>query len=641
MKPRAAEIVISPKVVNKTKDEADGPALGQDWHLKQAYKIRELYKASGDLFLPCKHILERCVAKPVSGSLKLTRVDAQTIVWRYVKFLLDKDYYQPAAIILWGPDMFTPEPECTQRVWRALRNHTKNLVMGGGSLSKSYSGAVYYGLDFIRDPEWTCIKCLSVTKEHAKRNLFGHLRQLLRNTIVPIPGIVIKAESIQVNENDKQGVHLVTIPQGDEGKGRLRGFHPEPRGSEHPQFGSLSRIRVIIDEAEEVPEGVWEDIDNILLTRTEDDSHVEIFCATNPKDRTSKFGQLAEPRDGWASIDIDISHEWESEHGWHVTRLDGARCENVVARKQVFPGLQTHEGFEDLVKKGTNSPVYFTMARGWFPEASASTVIITEKMFDGAKGIYIFNGPTTSVGSVDLAFEGNDSVQYTHLKTGLALAWQNPNGRTFKFVEPRRVIQVEQQFELDKLDTLAQAKNIMRQAKQLSTSPAWLAVDRTGNGTGTHDCLKGLFGPAVMGIMWSWGATDTKILQDDTEVANELYHDIVTEMAFALRRFIETDTIKFNPGIKWNDLEHQLTTRKYKQVGRGFVRIESKGEYKKKHGGRSPDKFDSLIMGVHVVRCNAEITAVQVANPVAQRNQGPFVPEHGVVDTIEFIDFTE
>lgn len=610
--------------------------------MEQAYALRDAHYDSGDLFMPAKHILENCIATPFEGKIKLTLKDAQTIIWKYVQNLLDRDFYQPSAIILWGPDLFTPEPDCTKRVWTAIESASKNLVMGGGSLSKSYSGAVRYGLDFIRDPEWTCIKMMSATAEHAKRNMFGHMRQLLKNTIVPIPNLSVKEESIQVNENNKQGIHLVTIPTGDDGKGRLRGFHPEPRvGGPHAQFGKLSRIRVIMDEAEEIPAGVWEEIDNILLTRTEDDSHVEILAATNPKDRTSKFGEKAEPVNGWASLDIDTSFQWTSSSGWNVTRLDGAQCENVIEGRVIYEGLQTREGYEDLLKKGANDPVYFTMGRGWFPEASASTVIITEKLFDKAKGIYTFAGPTTNWGSVDQAFEGNDKVEFTTGRTGMALGWTDAvNGSFHKFKEERRCIQVEQIFQLEKADTLEQARAIMKLCKQLKISPKWLAVDRSGNGTGVHDCLKSLFGPEVLGIMWSWSATDMKILKDDDDIASDVYQDIVSEMAFAMKRFMETDTLKLNHGVKWNELEHQTTTRKYFQAGRGFLRIESKKEYKKRMSNRSPDKFDSCIMGVHIVRCNTDITAAQVENPVTppvnrQRAQ------HGIVDVVEHISFVD
>ena len=613
---------------------------GEPFHRQQAYAIRKLYSQHQTLWEPAKHILRCCVANPPTKPLKITLKDCEVAIWRYAQFLIRKRYFVAAAILLWGPEQFTPEPKCTQQVWEALNGWNKNLVQGGGSLSKSYSGGVWFALDWLDDPAWTCLKVMSVTGEHAKRNIFANIKNLLSNTLVPVPGIIIKSESIQINDDDKQGIHLVTIPAGDDGKGRLRGFHPVPRtGEESASYGRLSRVGVLLDEAEEIPGGVWEDINNILLTETVDASHVKIFAATNPKDRLSKFGEYAEPADGWSSLDIDSSEAWESARGWHVTRLDGAQCENVVERRVIFPGLQTAEGFDNLLKLGENNSEYYTMGRGWFPETSAQAVIITPTLFDRAKGRYHFVGPVTAAGSVDLAFEGGDSVIYTLLRTGMADGWWDARDTFHKLKTERRVIQVEQQFLLPKLPTLEQAQAIMRMSRDLHVNPKWLGGDRTGNGTGVMDSLSSLYGADVYGVNFSWGSTDTLILDDDTVKCSDLYHDIITEMAFAVRRFMETDLLKINTGIVWNDLERCTVTRRYNQVGRGFVRIEDKKAFKKRNAGASPDRFDSMIIGVHVVRINTGLSAPQVEPGVGKPRKKELV-QHGTVDLLEFLDMT-
>ncbi|MCK9587765.1 MAG: hypothetical protein M0Q93_00195 [Terrimicrobiaceae bacterium] len=551
--------------------------------------------------------------------------------------MLDVEEYKAAAIVCWGPELFTPEPHCTQLVWDALETHSKNLIMGGGSLSKSYSGAVYFGLDYIRDPEWTCLKVMSVTAAHAVTNIFAHLKNLLQSTIVPVPGLVVKTDSIRVNNDDKQGIHLVSIPQGDDGKGRLRGFHPVPRLRSHWRFGRLSRIGLLLDEAEEIPDGVWEDVNNVLLTEEADDSHVKVMAATNPKDRHSKFGRKAEPENGWSSVDIDIDETWESSEGWHITRLDGAKCENVVQERIVFPGLQTLDGFNNLLRMGTDNPEYYTMARGWFPEESSQAVVVTGAMFTACQGNLVFSGPTVSAGGVDLAFEGGDFVIFTHLRHGEAAGFRDVSGRYTPFRHGQRAIQVEQQIKLEKLPTLEQTKAIIRVCKDLSIKPAWLSVDRTGNGTGVHDALCSMFGPEVFGVMFSWASTDTKILEDDSEVCSERYHDVITEMAFSVRRFMETSILMFNPAMSWVDLERESVTRRYYQVGRGFVRLQSKKEFKKANGGVSPDFFDSLLVGVHGVRMNSGVTAQLVGIPAKKKNVSQ-LPRHGVIDELEFMD---
>jgi len=608
-------------------------------YMANAYAVRQAHLASGDLFGPAEYILKNCTKRPPAEAIKITTTEAEFIIWKFIQRLLDIDEYEAAAIVCWGPELFTPEPHCTQLVWKALSGSAKNLIMGGGSLSKSYSGAVYFGLDFIRDPEWTCIKVMSVTAQHAVTNVFAHVKNLLQNTIVPVPGLTVKTESVQVNNDDKQGIHLVSIPQGDDGKGRLRGFHPVPRPRKHWRFGRLSRVMLLLDEAEEIPGGVWEDVNNVLLTEESERSNVKVFAATNPKDRNSKFGQLAEPTNGWASLDIDESESWESTLGWRVTRLDGAKCENVVEQRVVFPGLQTYEGFERMLKMGTNHPEYYTMARGWFPEDSAQAVILTGSMFASAKGVITFSGPTISAGGVDLAFEGGDLCVFTHLRHGEAAGWTDANGRFHAIRSGQRAVQVESQVVLEKKQTLDQAKAIIRLCKDLSIKPQWLTVDRTGNGTGVHDALCQMFGPAVLGVMFSWAATDVRILDDDAEVASELYHDISTEMGFAIRRFMETGILKLNPGMSWNQLEKESTSRKYTQVGRGIVRMQSKKDYKKASSGSSPDRFDSLMLAVHGVRMNAGLSALMVPEP-AQKKILSKPLSHGLVDSLDFLDMS-
>jgi hypothetical protein len=228
----------------------------------------------------------------------------------------------------------------------------------------------------------------------------------------------------------------------------------------------------------------------------------------------------------------------------------------------------------------------------------------------------------------------------TLLRHGLATGWTDQRGEFRPFKTERRVIQIEQQFALEKLDTIGQANNIIKLCRELSVKPRWLSVDRSGNGTGVHDALQNMFGADVFGIMFGWAATDTRILEDDTNDCSEAYSDIITEMAFALRKFMEVDLIKLHPGINWNALERETVTRRYSQQGRGILRIESKKDYKKRHSGISPDRFDSLMIAVHGVRMNEGISGRMVENPIKPQLANNGRQSHGMVDTLEFLDMS-
>jgi hypothetical protein len=214
-------------------------------------------------------------------------------------------------------------------------------------------------------------------------------------------------------------------------------------------------------------------------------------------------------------------------------------------------------------------------------------------------------------------------------------------GEFHSFQSERRVIQVEQQISLEKKDTIEAANLIKKVCRDMGIKPPWLSTDRTGNGTGLHDALKAMFGPEVFGVMFSWAPTDSRILDDDSETCDERYYDIVTEMAWSLRKFMEADLLKLNPGINWNTLEKQCTTRHYLQQGRGILRLESKKDFKKRNSGQSPDNFDSLAVGVHGIRMNVGVSGLLVENPVKSEEKMNQRVSHGIVDEIEFMDVSE
>ena len=313
---------------------------------------------------------------------------AKEILLQFIQHLLDNDQFEAAATVLWGPDVYDWRPKSARDTWRVLFNYDKTLVQGAGSMGKSFNAAAWFYLDWLRDPFYTSMKVISLTREHAERNIFAHLKNFHRMALVTpeFEKGAAMVTSIQANEDAKQGIHLVAIPKGESGHGTLRGFHPVPRfGKLHPRWGRLSRIRVVLDEAEEIPGGVWEGVNNIMssMDMNELQGHVKVFGASNPKDRASDFGIRCEPTGGWNTIDCEDDLEWESREGYHVLRIDAARCENVVGRKIKFHGLQTYDGYMNYANRGA-TPEYYTMARGWFPEEGMAASIITPAMFDNS-----------------------------------------------------------------------------------------------------------------------------------------------------------------------------------------------------------------------------------------------------------------
>jgi hypothetical protein len=385
-----------------------------------------------------------------------------------------------------------------------------------------------------------------------------------------------------------------------DGKGTLRGIAPMPRKKPHPKFGTMTRIRVMMDECEFIPEGVWVDIDN-MLTPAWDEEHIKIITASNPTDRNSAFGIRCEPDGGW--FPIGTKTEWKSKMGFNVLHLNAANSENVVQKKVVFYGFQTYEGFMRLrSEEGEQSSSYFTMGLGWFPEKGMTTSAIPQNIIDRSKGYYKFSGVAEYCASLDPSLGGNDPAVMSIGKYGEAVGWFDQHGAYTQFDKPKMALQVEQQFDIPKSgDAIDLCNHVRDYCKNLSIPASRLLVDRTGLGDPIADILKRLMGSDLQSVHYSSSATSQKIMDEDERIPDDIYEGIDTELYFALRKYMEFDYIKFAQPL-WNrsNLYQQLSTRSYTQAKK--IKLEPKKDFKMKNGGKSPDCADSASLLCHLAR---------------------------------------
>lgn len=542
------------------------------------------------------------------------KADAYTLLNILLHYCLNNDGFEDAAMMLWGPTQFDPRPRGTKRVWSAFDTQNFILLMGAGKQSKSFSMAVRLFLEWIRDPEFTTVKVLGPSEQHLEDNLFSHLVALHKASTIPLPGEVGKL-FIGIDSRSRKGsITGVVIPLGKKAAGRLQGVARIRRKKPHPVFGETSRLYVFLDEIANIPVGIWRDVDN-LMSNLSDDSGLKIIGAFNPTDQNDEVGQRCEPPFGWPSFDPDKHFEWLSNRGWFVVRLDAKYSENVMAGKVIFPGLQTLEGFNQIIRNsgGMDTPGYWSMARGCFPPLGTVLSIIPPGMLNEFKAEFLWYDNPRPCGGVDLALEGGDSARFASGKWGMATGvrypptLQHPNGHTIMFKNekgrayPRFALQLDKIFLLPKGDTVAMKTEIVRLAKSLGITPEWLVVDRTGNGAGVHDLMKYEWGVGVVGVNFSEGASETRIMVEDSDVANKLYDRIQSELMFALRKFIEFGYLKGMPSLETSELYPQLTGRLFRATGK-FSKVEPKPDYKSRNQGKSPDDADAVSLLVHAVR---------------------------------------
>lgn len=540
----------------------------------------------------------------------------------YLHWLLNNGGMEEAAQLLWTPTQFDSRPQYTKDVWKLFDETSTGLIMGAASCSKSFGIGVRLFLEWIRDPEYTSVRVVGPSEDHLESNLFSHLVGLHGEASLPMPGKVGEL-FIGLNRRNQVGAIKGTIiPVGKVKKaGRLQGTKRKNRKAPHPAFGPQTRLFVFLDEIENVPPGVWSDIDN-LLSNTDgcDMAGLKIFGAYNPTNQNDEVGVRAEPEFGWSGFDLDKHFRWKSKRGWDVLRLDGEKSENVVQGRTVFPGLQTRAGLSAIAKNagGLKSPGYMAMGRGAYPEQGLQMTILPAGMLNQARGEFVWLDSPKGCGSCDMALEGGATAVYTLGKIGMATGIkypptvQHPKGRTEMFkgpsgdVIPRWGLQVEQQFPLPKGDTVAMSAAVIDISKKAGVRPELLCLDRTGNGAGVHDLVKNDWSSAVIGVNYSSSPTNQKIMEEDAKPANEEYDRIDSELWFAFRAWVEFRVLLLHPQMDLTKVTPQVTQRLYKVVG-GKRKVESKKDYKSRGSNDSPDEADSYTLLVQAVRQGMQV----------------------------------
>lgn len=608
-------------------------------------------EAAGPLHLGNPIYAAQIVADGLGANTRIhSELEAFTVLNTLLQALLDRDQYAAAARLLWKPTQFSPEPRCVSMIFESMRDESQVLIQGAASMGKSFNLGVWHYLDWRRDPEFTNIQIVGPSEKHLENNLFSHLVSLHNNAAIPGPGVVTQL-CIALNPHDKYaGIKGVVIPLGKKSAGRLQGTKVKPRPVPHPILGKMTRLRVILEEAENIPPGVWEDVINISANVGETAQQFKVSAAYNPKDITSQVGIRAEPVDGWQSIDIETSEVWTSKRGWKVLRLDATKSENVVLGSEIYAGLQTKRGLERVTQQagGMNTPGYYTMARGWYPVQGLDTVVIQAALLADARGEFEFVDEPQNVAGFDVALEGEDTAFLCLGRFGRASGFrrmptpEHPRGELVLFKDGsgrrhyRSVLQVDQFVALPKADTVRMSANLKDIVRNAGVRASWLAIDRTGNGAGVHDLMRANFGQEVMGVNPSASSTDLKILIEDTELPSESYSLLATELWFALRKWLEVGAVKFSATVSTEPLWGELTGRRFQQGEKGKAKVESKAAYKSR-GNKSPDRADALTLCLHAVRMQGRVTPSHDFSQ-ASEDWRPVPQRIGTTDTFEYLD---
>jgi hypothetical protein len=536
---------------------------------------------------------------------------AEMVLRQMCQAFLDDDNFLFAGALLFPEHLFNPHPKYTIDIVDAYVPANMLLLQGSNGVAKSWMISILAYLEWWRDPEYTMVKVAAVNEPHLKSTLMANIRRFHQECALPIPNSYDTDMYVGLKDGlPDMGITGVLFPQGQDGSGRIRGYRPKPiRKTLHPRFGMMSRTRFFGDEGQSWKEGPFKDFGSLQSAMNGPDP-VKIVIAYNPDGQDKPVVKQAMPIQGWTMADFPILYKWKSKEGWDVLRLDGALSENVVARKIIFPGLQTLEGYLKFVQAGGDtSAAYYCNARGWPPMKGAVNIVIQTEIPNKWRGEANFIDDPLKWGTTDCSYQGEDMTIFTTGRYGLASGWTDQHGVQIIFVshedhktrQPKHILQYDQQFEIaDSSDTVRLALEIQRLCENLGIAPEHCGIDATGNGFGTYSHLKTYWG-AVFPIFWGIKATDIKVLNEDPMPASALYGNVISEMWFTTRRWLEAGVIVISPLLGTNPLFQQLTQRRYNKVRGTLLQVETKKEYRAR-GNPSPDQADSFIQAPFLIR---------------------------------------
>ena len=578
------------------------------------------------LMLEDREFLKAVSAAGKSVQIK-TEADLESVAFAYLTMFLLKRDYVSAATLCWGDEIFTYKPKSVQDIWKSVAENRLINCLGAASSGKTYSASAWFLLDWALDPDWTLVRVMSTKEDHVKKNLFGDIQRLYSGSVIKLPGKA-DTESIATEAGKKggQGIFILVIPQGEAAKGAIKGSKVKPR-PEHALFGTSSRTRLLIDEAQDVPVNAFDEIPNLFSSIEGDDvEHTKLFMAANPKDEFSRYGQNCIPIQGWDEPGKEIRikdsqvDNWMSTTGWYCVRLNALKCENMTEGRTIFKRFFTRNGYEMKLRTysgDVDHPMMWAEVYGMFPPKGHMTTIIQKHCVDRSFGEWLFESATRVFVGIDVGFTG-DLPTMTAARVGRAKAWMDFDGTRHDLEEPRWKIQVDTVGILPRGDTQDLANEVMSRAKVLNVKPEDLAIDRTGIGQGTHDNIRrqwvvkvngldpstkeGQESVDIMGINYAESATEEQVCEEDTKKPKELYSGIRSELWYVTARYFEYDVIRLGRGVDHQTVEELVNRRGGSPAGKkALLAVEGKDDFKAR-GFSSPDRADSLTECIQCAR---------------------------------------
>ena len=504
-------------------------------------------------------------------------------------------HFRNIVNVLWNPSSPKPwswHPWADQMLEAACK--TQYLAVAGcASSGKTDFFSVWAIVNFLCAPTETMVLVTSTSLKESRKRIWGSIREYWQ-AVPGLPGKLvdsvgtIRFEDAEGNAlSDKAGITLVAAERKREKEavGKLIGLKQK-------------RVFLIADELPELSEAILQ----AAFSNLSSNPFFQLVGLGNPNSYYDAFGVFAQPKAGWATINVD-AEEWETERGVCI-HLDGTKSPNVLAGATLYPWMITEDKLNDARSKfGEKSVAFWRMFRGFWSPSGAEDAAYAEAdiVKSRADSPPVWLTPPTPVAALDPSFtnSGDRSILYF----GYVGIDANTKLKTICFDRYEHLVE-------DVTSQEPRAYQIVRQfrarCEEEGISPRHAAYDATGAGNPFGDVVDAVWSREVLRVQFGGRASKLPVSLTDRSPSDERYANRVSEIWFSTKELMRTGQVR---GI-CKDLAREMCERKYTtDKGSGVrLRIEPKSDMKERTG-RSPDVADSAFIMVDLARQRLGLTA--------------------------------
>jgi len=368
----------------------------------------------------------------------------------------------------------------------------------------------------------------------------------------------------------------------------------------HPRDGYM----ILVDECNFMPSGIF----GVFANAKKGTTWFQAQAIANPIDKFDPHGIMCTPQAGWDSIDPIKSQEWQTEKGVclylspykspAISHPDPAIRDFYT--KINFPTLNSLEN--DKLQYGENTVEYWSQCLGLWPPTGMDKVVISQQILELGKA---FNTPNWQpiekilLAGLDPAFvAGGDSCILQFAELG----YTTDGHHTLAYTER---ISIQRDAQSDEDVFFQVARKTREECEKRNLSPRNLGVECHGTGMGFAAILAREWSDDFIRIDGASSPSDDIIDTKTGITAKQAYKNKITEIWFAMKRYISTKQIKNLP----KDAAQQFSLRRYEGPPEKIkLQIEPKVEFKLRLGrvagqaNKSPDEADAASICVEVAR---------------------------------------